>query len=57
MKAGTTVRLIQPVIQGQVIERRFNAADEVEVLVDYPGADGEPVQRWFLATQLEEVTP
>ena len=57
MKAGTTVRLIQPVIQGQVMERRFNEADEVEVLVEYPGADGEPVQRWFLATELEEVTP
>lgn len=57
MKAGTTVRLIQPEIKGQVIERRFNAADEVEVLVEYPGADGETVQRWFTATQLEEVTP
>jgi len=56
MKTGTTVRLIQPVIQGQVKERRINpATDEIELLVEWTGADGQPVQRWFDAAQLEEI--
>lgn len=54
MKAGTTVRLIQPEIKGQVQERRIKpATDELELLVEWTDADGQCVQRWFKADQLE----
>lgn len=54
MKAGTPVRLIQPVIQGLVKERRINpATDELELLVEWTDAAGQLVQRWFEADQLE----
>lgn len=58
MKAGTQVRLIQPVIEGEVKERRINPqTDEIELLVEWPDADGSTVQRWFADHQLEEVNP
>ncbi len=57
MKAGTQVRLIQPVIEGEVKERRFNDSDEIELLVEWTDADGQAVQRWFKAEQLQEITP
>lgn len=54
MKAGTTVRLIQPEIKGQVKERRINpATDELELLVEWTDAEGQLVQRWFDADKLE----
>lgn len=54
MKAGTTVRLIQPEIKGQVKERRINhATDELELLVEWTDAEGQIVQRWFDADKLE----
>lgn len=55
MKTGTTVRLIQPEIRGQVIERRISPDDEVEVLVAYTDGEGQTHQRWFPAAQLEAV--
>lgn len=55
MKTGTTVRVIQPVIEGVVQERRINPdTDELEMLVEWP-EDGQPVRRWFDADQLEAV--
>ena len=58
MKTGSTVRLIQPEIRGQVRERRINPqTDELELLVAWTDAAGETVQRWFDADRLEEVTP
>ena len=57
MKTGTTVRVIQPEICGQVKERRINPeTDELELLVEW-AEDGEPVARWFDADKLQEVTP
>lgn len=54
MKTGTTVRVVQPPpIEGVVVERRI-VADEVEHLVEW-AEDGQRVQRWFAADQLEEV--
>lgn len=54
MKTGTQVRLIQPVIAGVVKERRINpATDELELLVEWTDAEGQLVQRWFEADQLE----
>jgi hypothetical protein len=55
MKAGTTARLIQPEIKGQIKERRFTPSDELEYLLEWTEADGNTVARWFAAAQLEEV--
>mgnify|MGYP000747613696 CR=1 FL=1 len=55
MKAGTTVRLIQPEIRGQVLERRVTPADDIELLVSYTDASGETHTRWFADEQIEEV--
>ncbi len=53
MKTGTTVRVVQPVIEGVVKNRRINpVTDELEALVEWT-EDDQPVQRWFDADQLE----
>ncbi len=60
MKTGTPVRLIQPVVQGVVKERRITRADDIELLVEWTEAGGQTVERWFAESQLEqvqEVTP
>lgn len=55
MKTGTTVRVVQPVIEGEVKERRINpATDELEHLVEWT-EDDQLVQRWFAADQLQPV--
>lgn len=54
MKTGTTVRLIPPVIQGVVKERRITADDDVELLVLWQEQD-QTVERWFAAGELQEV--
>lgn len=59
MRQGSTVRLIQPVVQGEVKARRINdLTDELELLVEWQEEtdDGvHTVQRWFEADRLEEV--
>jgi hypothetical protein len=58
MKTGAQVRVIQPVIEGSVIARRINpATDDIELLVAYTDAANECHERWFAASQLEEVQP
>lgn len=54
LKTGTTVRLIQPEIRGEVIERRISNDDELELLVEWQ-EDGQPVRRWIDADRVEEV--
>ena len=55
MKTGTTVRVVQPVIEGEVKERRINpVTDELEALVEWT-EDDQPVQRWFYSYQLQPV--
>lgn len=58
MKKGTTVRVVPPQpIEGTVVDRRINPeTDELELLVAWT-EDGQPVQRWFDADELEEVQP
>lgn len=52
---GAQVRQVVPVIQGQVLERRFNDdANTMEYHVSYVGADG-PTARWFKESELEVV--
>lgn len=53
---GETARLVQPVIQGEVMDTRFNKdANQLEHLVSYPDAEGDVQERWFLASDLEVV--
>lgn len=55
MKAGTKVRVIQPVIAGEVMERRINPkTDELEARVEWEEG-GEKVSRWFDVDALEVV--
>lgn len=57
MKTGTTARLIQPVIQGEVVARRITADDQIEYQLRWVDAAGEEQLRWFAEAQLEEVRP
>lgn len=55
MKIGQTARLVQPVIAGEIKDKRWNKyADEPEVLLSWSDGDGAH-ERWFLESQLEEV--
>ena len=54
LKTGSTVRLIQPEIRGEVIERRISNDDELELLVEWQ-EDGQAVRRWIDADKVEEV--
>ena len=57
LKTGASVRLIQPEIRGQIVERRINKdTDELELLVEWQ-EDGQPVRRWIDADLIEEVAP
>jgi hypothetical protein len=51
---GATVRQIVPVIAGQVVQKRFHdESDQIEYLVAYTDADGQPQSKWFLESQIE----
>ena len=55
MKTGAKVRLIQPVIEGTVTQRRINeATDELELKVAWQEGD-QTVERWMDADLVEEV--
>lgn len=55
IKTGASVRLIQPELRGEVIERRINPqTDELEVLVEWQ-ENGSPVRSWVDAEAVEEV--
>lgn len=54
MESGQTVRLIQPVIQGQISDTRYNKeAKCLEHLVGWTDANGNVHERWFTETELE----
>lgn len=54
IEVGQQARLVQPVIQGEVTDTRFNKdAKQLEHLVVFNDAEGEQQERWFLASQLE----
>lgn len=55
MKVGTTARLVQPVVQGEVVARRINSADQIEYQLQWTDAAGEVHLRWFDEAQLQEV--
>ena len=54
MKTGSAVRLIQPEIRGEIVERRISNDDELELLVEWQEG-GQPVRRWIDADKVEEV--
>lgn len=54
IKIGQQAKLVQPVVQGEVKDTRFNKDEgQLEHLLSYIGADGEPHERWFLESELE----
>ena len=53
---GQTVKQVVHPIQGEITSKRFNEdSDAFEYLVTYPDADGNPVERWFTATEVEAI--
>lgn len=57
IKLTTKVRQVVPVIEGEVVERRFNESCEgMEYRVAFSDAEGNPADRWFTEGEIEEVT-
>lgn len=57
IKRGATVRQIVAPIVGEVVERRMHGeADEIECLVQWTDSNGNLQSRWFLESQIEEVS-
>lgn len=57
VEIGKKARLIQPVIEGNVIDTEYDKdAKSLRHLVEYTDANGEVQTRWFTEAQLEEVT-
>lgn len=58
LKPGTTARLIQPVVQGVVVNTRWvQERDTFECLLEYQEPDGSTTQRWLDDDQLEALPP
>ena len=56
IQIGSVARLIQPVVQGEVVETRYSKdAGELEHLISFTDAAGEAHERWFPASHLEAV--
>lgn len=54
IKIGATVRLVQPEIRGQVVDRRISPEDELEILLEWQ-ENSEPVRRWIDLDRVEEI--
>ena len=53
---GRQVRLVQPVIQGEIIDTEYDKSrKELKHLIEWRDADGAQQQRWFLESDLEAV--
>jgi len=56
MKKGTRVKLIQPVVEGEVVKVKYNEdTDSKEMCVEFTDKDNETQAVWFKESQLEEV--
>lgn len=54
MEEGMIVKLVQPIIKGQITDTRYNKdAKSLEHLVSYTDENGQPQERWFVESQLE----
>lgn len=56
IKVGEQARIKTHVPQGTVLERRFDADDNIEYRLEYTDANGEVQQRWCKEAELEPVT-
>ena len=55
IEVGKTARLIQPVVQGEILDTQYNKeSKELEHLLSWE-EDGEHQQRWFSEKHLEAV--
>lgn len=54
LKTGTTVRLVQPVVQGEITGASI-VDDEVQYKVEYVDANGERQERFFTESVLEVI--
>lgn len=53
LEIGQTAKLIQPVIQGEIIDTQYNKdSKQIEHLIGWIDDEGESQQRWFLESQL-----
>ena len=56
MKLGTNVRLVQPVIKGEVIDVEWDRdQDQKRIKIAWVDADENDQQRWFLESDLEVI--
>lgn len=56
MEIGQKARLIQPVIQGKIVDTVYDKkVKSLSHLLDYEDQFGNRHQRWFLDSQLEEI--
>ena len=54
MEEGNKVKLVQPTINGVIVDTRYSKqARQLEHLVEYTDTDGEIQSRWFLENELE----
>lgn len=54
MEIGNTVKLVQPVVQGEITDTQYNKeSKQLEHLVEWIDAAGDAHQRWFVESQLE----
>ena len=56
MEIGNTVRLVQPVIQGSIIDTEYDKdAKQLRHLVEWSDVAGDGQRRWFTEAELEIV--
>lgn len=54
MEIGNVVRLVQPVIQGEIVDTEYDKdAKQLRHLVQWTDGAGDAQQRWFIESQLE----
>ena len=56
LEIGQQVKLIQPVIQGEIKDTEYDKdAKQLRHLLEWTTADGETHSRWFIESELEIV--
>lgn len=54
MEVGNQVRVIQPIIQGSIIDTEYSKDDKCLIhLVEWSDGSGEGLRRWFKESELE----
>lgn len=56
MEIGNNARLVQPVVQGVIVDTQYNKeAKQLSHLLEWVDGAGETQHRWFLESELEAV--